>query len=108
MKRSRPFAMLRIAILPALVVAAIIIAWWLGYFGLEQRKSLVIAVAEFRSHPGALPLFVLFWTLVVAFALPAALASVLGGAIFGPVLGALANWLAAVAATIVAHTLART
>lgn len=101
-------ALLRIAILPVIVVIAVITAWRLGYFELERRAELFSAVTEFRALPWALPVFILFWAVLVSLALPAALASLLGGAIFGTPVGALANWLAALVATVFAHTLSRT
>lgn len=103
----RLFHILRLAALPLAVGGAAWFAWSAGYFDLEHRRRLVRVVADFHSMPFAFPAFVVFWAVVVALALPAAIASTLGGAIFGTGIGIAANWLGAMLATVLAHTLAR-
>lgn len=83
------------------------LAWKLGYFELDRRRSFVETVQRFRMVAHVEPAYVLFYAAAVALCLPAAVLTVLAGAIFGPLVGAMLAWGGAMLATIVAHWLAR-
>ena len=97
---------MRIAILPAIVIAAALLAWKLGYFELDRRRQLVDTVQRLRVLPFIEPAFIGAYTVAVAICLPVAILTLLGGAIFGPVFGALLSWIGAMVGTVVTHYLA--
>ena len=88
-------ALLRLAVLVALVGAAALVAWRLGLFELRDPQRLAAAVRRVRTMPAAAPLFVAVYAAVAAFGLPATPLTLAGGAIFGTALGSLLNWLGA-------------
>jgi uncharacterized membrane protein YdjX (TVP38/TMEM64 family) len=106
-REGKLISQLRVAALPVVVVAAILVAWKLGYFELDRRQRLFDTVQRLRVLPGIEVIYVAAYALAVTICLPAAVATLLGGAIFGTWIGALLAWLGALAGTVVAHLLAR-
>lgn len=111
MPRRRLVSILRVAVVPVIVVAALLIAWKLGYFELDRRQRFFEAVQEFRLLPWVTIWFAGLYALAVALCLPAAIVTLLCGAIFGRWIGAGIAWagflLGTVLAYEVAHRLAR-
>jgi uncharacterized membrane protein YdjX (TVP38/TMEM64 family) len=104
-RRTR--ALIRLAILPAIIVLAVIIAWRLGYFELVRREQLIAAIGRAETTRWAGPIYVTSYTLVVALGLPATVFSIVGGAIFGAAKGLTLAWTGAMVGTVIAHTMAR-
>ncbi|MEX2109363.1 MAG: VTT domain-containing protein [Gemmatimonadaceae bacterium] len=104
---GRTRAAIRIAILPAIVALAALVAWQLGYFELGRREQLIAAIDRAETTRWAAPVYVLAYVLVVALGLPATAFSIVGGAIFGAAEGLLLVWTGAMMGTVVAHTMAR-
>jgi uncharacterized membrane protein YdjX (TVP38/TMEM64 family) len=104
-RRTR--ALIRLAILPGVVLVAVIIAWRLGYFELGRREQLIAAIARAQTTQWAVPVYVLSYTLIVGLGLPATVFSIVGGAIFGAMEGLMLAWTGAMVGTVVAHTMAR-
>jgi uncharacterized membrane protein YdjX (TVP38/TMEM64 family) len=104
-RRTR--ALIRLAILPGIVVLAVIIAWQLGYFELGRREQLIAAIGRAETTQWAAPVYVVSYILIVALGLPATAFSIVGGAIFGAANGLLLAWTGAMVGTVVAHTMAR-
>lgn len=98
---------LRLAILPALVVAALVLAWRFGYFHLARPEELLAVVEQARHNPWAEPLYVIAFTVVATLGLPITVVSILGGALFGTLRGLVLAWIAAMLATVAAYLLAR-
>ena len=104
---SRVRVALRLAILPALIVVALILAWRFGYFHLARRDQLLALVRHARDNAWAGPLYVVAFTVIAALCLPITVLSIVGGALFGVVRGAILAWVGAMLATVAAHVLAR-
>ena len=98
---------LRLALLPALVVVALALAWRLGYFELAGREQLVALVRQARHTPAAGLVYAIAYALIAAVGLPITVLSIVGGALFGTARGAALAWSGAMAATLIAHALAR-
>jgi len=98
---------LRLALLPALVVVALALAWRLGYFELARREQLVALVRQARHTPAAGLVYAIAYALIAAVGLPITVLSIVGGALFGTARGAALAWSGAMAATLIAHALAR-
>jgi len=98
---------LRLALLPALVVVALALAWRLGYFELARREQLVALVRQARHTPAAGLVYAIAYALIAAVGLPITVLSIAGGALFGAARGAALAWSGAMAATLIAHALAR-
>lgn len=98
---------LRLAVIPLVVLAAVFAAWKYGYFRLDRRIQLAEAVLRIRSMPGAEYLYVGSFAVIIAFVLPAWIVTLLGGAVFGAWKGALLAWIGALAGTVLSHLLAR-
>jgi len=98
---------LRLALLPALVVVALALAWRLGYFELARREQLRALVRQARHTPAAGLVYVIAYALIAALGLPITVLCIIGGALFGTARGATLAWSGAMAATLIAHTLAR-
>lgn len=105
--QTRRAAFVRLAVLAALVGAAALVAWRLGFFELRDPRRLVGAVRRVRTVRAVAPLFVLVYAGVAAFGLPATPLTLAGGAIFGTALGSLLNWLGAVLGATGSFLLAR-
>lgn len=104
---SRRRVALRLAILPALVVGALLLAWRFGYFHLAGPGQLLGIVARARHNPLAAPLYVIAFTVIATLGLPVTVLSILGGALFGTLRGVVLAWIAAMLATVAAYALAR-
>jgi uncharacterized membrane protein YdjX (TVP38/TMEM64 family) len=100
-------AMLRIAAIPVFLIAAILIAWKLGYFELDKRQVLLDRVQRLRLVPGIELMFIASLTLVIILCLPITVVTILGGAIFGPWLGAALTWIGGMIGTVVTHWLSK-
>ena len=99
--------MIRVAIVPALAIVALIVAWRLGYFELDRRQRLLETVQRLRLMNGIQSWFILAYALLITLCVPASVATVLGGAIFGSWKGALLAWSASLLGTVLAHWLSR-
>jgi len=106
-KRSVSRAVLRLAIVPALLIAALVIAWQLGYFSLEQRQHLLQVATDFHRLHWSEIAFVVMYAITIAVLLPATIGTVVGGAVFGFWEGLGLAWLGALLGTCLAHALAR-
>ena len=98
---------LRLAVIPLLVLGAVLAAWKLGYFRLDHGRRLAEAVIRFRTLPGAEFFYVGTFAVIIAFVLPAWIVTLVGGAIFGAWKGALLAWVGALVGTVLSHLLAR-
>jgi phospholipase D1/2 len=105
--RSKAVAVLRLAIIPALVAAALIAGWKLGYFDLDHRRQLAQAVERIREAPGVHIAFIAIFTVGIALCLPSNVGTWLAGALFGVWVGAAAALAGGLAATVVGYWLAR-
>ena len=104
---SRVRVALRIAVLPALVIAAVVVAWRLGYFHLARREQLLALVQHARHNPWAGPLYVIAYTVIATLGLPITVLSIVGGALFGATQGMPLAWTGAMLGTVAAYLLAR-
>jgi phospholipase D1/2 len=96
-----------LALLPAIIAIALLIAWKTGYFDLDRRQALAGAVDDVRALPGSSLLFVLIFAVAVALCFPANAATWLAGAMFGTWLGAAVSYVGGLVATVVGYWLAR-
>lgn len=87
--------LLKLLLFLAIVGAAAVAAWRLGFFDLSHPATLARAVRSARAHEFAAPLFVLAYAAATTFGLPGSAFTLAGGAIFGLWLGLLLNWLGA-------------
>jgi len=99
--------LLRLAVIPAVVVIALIFAWKLGYFQLDRRRHLVEAVRQAHAVPGAEVVYVAAFAVGISILLPAWIATLLGGAVFGFWEGAALAYAGALTGTVLSHLLAR-
>src|SRR5438132_1633436 len=90
-----------------MVLAALLVAWKLGYFDLERRRHLADVVHALRARPGTAIVFVVAYAIALSVGLPATIATVVAGAMFGFWSGSALAWIGALIATVVAHSLAR-
>lgn len=104
---SRVRVGLRLAILPVLVGAAVVLAWHFGYFRLARPERLLAVVGKARHNPWAQPLYVIAFTVIATLGLPITVLCILGGALFGTLRGVWLAWIAAMLATVAAYVLAR-
>lgn len=107
MTRSRAFAALRLAIIPALVAVAALIAWKMGYFDLDHRQNLARAVERIREIPGVHVVFVAVFALAIALCLPVSVGTWVAGAVFGTWLGGALSLASSLTATVLGYWLAR-
>jgi uncharacterized membrane protein YdjX (TVP38/TMEM64 family) len=105
--RSKAAAAFRLALLPALVAIALVVAWKTGYFDLDRRQALGRAVDDIRALPGSSLMFVLIFALAVALCFPANAATWLAGALFGTWLGGAVSYAGGLIATVAGYWLAR-
>jgi uncharacterized membrane protein YdjX (TVP38/TMEM64 family) len=104
---SRVRVGLRLAILPVLVVAAVVLALHFGYFRLARPELLLEVVGKARQNPWAQPLYVIAYTVIATLGLPITVLSILGGALFGTLRAVWLAWIAVMLATVAAYVLAR-
>ena len=104
---SRARVALRLALLPGLVVVALVLAWRFGYFHLVRRDQLLAVVEQARHTIWAGPLYVVAYTVIATLGLPITVLSIVGGALFGVTRGAILAWTGAMAGTVAAYFLAR-
>jgi uncharacterized membrane protein YdjX (TVP38/TMEM64 family) len=105
--KRRVFSLLRVGILPAIIVVALIVAWVSGYFDLDRREQLFGAVQQLRLWRGIGVAFLFGYALAASVGLPTALMTILAGGIFGFRVGALLSWSGSLIGTVFAHELAR-
>lgn len=108
MTRSKVFSAIRLALLPALVAGALLLAWKVGYFDLDHRHELERAVRRLRELPGVHLMFVGMLALGVSLCLPSNAGTWLSGALFGIWVGAALALAGVVVATVIGYWLART
>jgi uncharacterized membrane protein YdjX (TVP38/TMEM64 family) len=101
-------AMLRLAVLPAVVVIALLVAWQTGYFELDRRQELYERVQRIRVMPGAEVGFIAAYVVAVVLCLPTTVMIVLGGAVFGFLFGGAFAFAGAMTGTVVAYTVSHT
>lgn len=104
---SKAAAALRLAILPALIAIALLVAWKSGYLDLDRRQELGRAVDNVRQLPGSSLLFVGIFAIAVALCFPANAATWLAGALFGTWLGAGVAYAGGILATGIGYWMAR-
>jgi uncharacterized membrane protein YdjX (TVP38/TMEM64 family) len=107
MRRNWKLPALRLAVVPLVVIAALAVAWKLGYFDLDKRRQLVDTVARFNSVNGSEVVYIVAFAIAITILLPAWIASLVGGAVFGVWKGAALAWVGALLGTIFTHLLAR-
>jgi phospholipase D1/2 len=104
-------SILRLAAVPIVVVAALLIAWKLGYFELDRRQRFFDTVQRLRVLPWIPVWFAFLYAVLVALCLPAAILTLLCGAVFGAWVGSAIAWsgfmLGTALAYVIAHRLAR-
>ena len=100
-------ALLKLALLVAVLVGAFLFARSQGWLMYRDLGALADAVRGARELPGAAPLFVLIYTGATAFGLPGSVLTLAGGAMFGVALGTLLNWIGATLGATLAYLLAR-
>jgi uncharacterized membrane protein YdjX (TVP38/TMEM64 family) len=98
---------LRLAVLPALIAVALVIAWRLGYFDLARREELVALIRQSRHTSWAGLLYVTVYVLAATVGLPITVLSIVGGALFGAARGFVLAWIGAMLGTLTAYALAR-
>jgi uncharacterized membrane protein YdjX (TVP38/TMEM64 family) len=99
---------LRLALLPALVVVALVMAWRLGYFRLAGQEHLLTVIGQARHRAWAEPLYLIAFTIIATLGLPITVLTLVGGALFGVARGTALAWIGAMAATVAAYFLGRT
>ncbi|MEO7713153.1 MAG: TVP38/TMEM64 family protein [Gemmatimonadaceae bacterium] len=104
---SRRATLVRVGIMIALFVTAVLVAWRFGLFELRDPERLAAAVRRARGVTAIAPLFVAAYAIVATFGLPATPFTLAGGAIFGTVLGSVLNWCGAVLGALGAFLLAK-
>ena len=97
---------LRLALLAAIVVAAILGARALGLTG-GDVASTAASIRELRGRPWIAPAFVAVYALTAAVGIPATILTLAGGALFGTALGTLLNWAGATIGATLGYLLAR-
>lgn len=107
MTRSKVVAVLRLAILPALIAIALFAAWKGGYFDLNHRHELARWVSGVRQLPGVSFAFVVLMAVGLALCLPSSAGTWLAGALFGTWLGAALALAAGLFATVIGYWIAR-
>ncbi|MEX2178894.1 MAG: VTT domain-containing protein [Gemmatimonadaceae bacterium] len=100
--------LVKLAIVPAVIVIALLLAWKFGYFELDRRQQLLERVQRLRVIPGVEMGFMAAFALAVTLCLPATVVTILGGAVFGPRFGALFALAGAMVGTCIAFSVART
>ena len=106
--RSKVAAVVRLALLPALVATAVLVAWKTGYFDLNHRQQLARWVEEVRQLPGVYMVFVGLLALGIALCLPSNAGTWLAGALFGVWIGAALAIVSGLLATVIGYWMART
>ena len=99
---------LRLAILPAVVVTTLLVAWKAGYFELDRRQRLFETVQKLRVLPGVEAWFFVSYAIGISLGLPSAILASVAGAVFGFRLGVPVAWGASLLGTVLAYALART
>ena len=107
MNHSKAAATIRLALLPALIALALLVAWKSGYLDLDRRQELAQAVENVRQLPGSSLFFILIFALAVALCFPANAASWLAGALFGTWLGGAVAFAGGMVATMVGYWMAK-
>lgn len=107
-KRVKLLAAARLAVLPVVVLATLLIAWKLGYFELDRRQRLFEIVQRMRVFPGVAGWFFVIYAVGISIGLPSAILATVSGAVFGFRVGAPVAWSASVFGTALAFTMART
>ena len=100
-------AVFRLALLPALIAIAIVVAWKTGYFDLNHRQQLARWVNGVRQLPGVYFAFVALLGLGIALCLPSNAGSWLAGAVFGVWIGAAVSLAGGLLATVIGYSTAR-
>ncbi|MFL5569607.1 MAG: TVP38/TMEM64 family protein [Gemmatimonadaceae bacterium] len=104
---SRVRFVARLALLPAIAVIALLIAWRLGYFDLARREQLFSVVQRARETDGAGLLYLIVYALIAMLGLPVTVLSVVGGALFGAARGFVLAWTGGMLGTLTAYGMAR-
>ena len=105
-RTSRGRALVRVAVLVALLLGVALLAWKLGLFRLRDRAALAAAIQRVHGLPFLVPGFVLAYALAVTFGLPASPLTLAGGVLFGFWRGSLFNWRGATSGASLAYLFA--
>jgi uncharacterized membrane protein YdjX (TVP38/TMEM64 family) len=89
------------------LLVALALAWYFGYFHLAHREQLLNVVEQARHNRWAALVYVIAYVIVLTVGLPITVVSIVGGALFGAILGVLLSWVAAMIGTVAAYFLAR-
>jgi uncharacterized membrane protein YdjX (TVP38/TMEM64 family) len=100
-------AVLRLAILVALLLGAALAWWQFGPTDLEGLRTFARRARAMRDAGWAAPAFVLLYTVAGSLGLPITPLTLAAGVIFGAVLGAALSWAGAVAGAAGGYLLAR-
>ena len=103
----RSVAVVRLGLLGALLFAAIVVAWRLGWFDYRKAISLVLTMRKGRDLPGAMPIFALALGAAAAAGFPTTPLLLAGGAIFGTVKGTVVNWIGGAIGASIGYFLSR-
>ena len=104
---SRRGAILRLALLAALLGGAALVWWSFGPTDLASLRAVAREVRAMRDSGWAAPAFVLLYTTAGTFGLPITPLTLAAGVIFGAVVGATLSWAGAVAGAAGGYLLAR-
>jgi uncharacterized membrane protein YdjX (TVP38/TMEM64 family) len=97
----------RTAIVAAIVVTVLLIAWRAGLLALSDRQRLAAAIDRARDARYVVPLFVATYALGAAAGVPVTPFTIAGGALFGTTWGIVLNWAAEMMAALLAFGAAR-
>ena len=106
-KKKKRKAALRLAIIPAMLVVAVLLAWHFGYFDLDSRTELFERIQRLRRVNGIEIGFAVAVAVAIALCLPLNVMTILGGALFGAIWGAALTMSGALCGTLISYNLAR-
>lgn len=106
-RRTRQLALLRIAVLAALIVLLTIVAFRFGWFDVQHVTRMIEGLQAGRDSISVAVIFFVVFAVTTAGGFPALPFTVAGGAIFGHLLGSLLSWAAAVVGTMLGYAVAR-
>lgn len=106
-RRGRRAALVRIALLAAIIVALSLLALKLGWFDVRRVTATIERLQSGRNLVVVGATFFVVFALTTAVGFPALPFTVAGGAIFGHLAGSLLSWCAAVLGSMLGYALAR-
>ena len=106
-RRTRQLALLRIAVLAAVLVLFTILAFRFGWFDVRHATAMIEGLQSGRNNLSVAVIFFILFAVTTAAGFPALPFTVSGGAIFGHLLGSLLSWAAALVGTMLGYAVAR-